>query len=741
MAAVQITSAVWPTARTARLGPYMDGSGNLWVIANFYTGIIYNPCAFKSTDGGTTWSHTSYSAAPGNSQEMIDSVYDGSDTIYVLWQDAAFSLYITQFTLSTATWTSVAGATSFAVQADVNGRRPAFLARRSDGSFVVTYQGPTANNMGTGYRQMYYVTCTSAGVWGTATLAYGLSGSQVHVDTKCAVLGTSDRVHMLNYNATLLLTAISLSSANALDTAQSTAGGGATSYYTIFFDANLGKLVVDNSITKPSRATSQANTTWTQDSTAFGTDAPASCPTVFVYDNTGSKLYVLYRDSSTADIFVNSAASTTWGTAATQDTATAPVGISAGKITSAIGLVFNDTNVYFDKYSLATGPQTWQGQALGSATLSGSASAAVVYAAQASGSASETATANGGLLIQASASGAVSASASATAKLLVGANASASVSETASASAVATYAASGSGTATGTASASAVAIYSVHTSGSVSLAGTANGGLLESGSANGAAALVASASASVVKTGTTSGTATLTASATCSVVFAISASGSVVGSGSAVGVVTLAGTGSAGATVTGTANGSLVGVDSASGTGSITGASTGSLILAGVADGSASLTGSANGSLAGSTSATGNATITATASAGVLSAGQATSTATSNATASAVVSYGGSSVGSVNGSGAATSSVNYSTTASGTVLLTGSATASIVGAVARGTITLSDAAVSTVATFEDVVTLVKLSEAQLYEVGLTDRTVSYMTLIEAPLNIVTLTDE
>jgi hypothetical protein len=340
----------------ARWGPFQDGSGNLWVI----TLVSSSPTAFESTNGGATWVNKgSFSASTGGT--YLDCAFDSANgIIYCLCQNSLTQ--IAKFTISTTTWAAVTtGGQGVSVQADVSGIFPAFLVRLSTGAFVVVYQGPTASSMGTNYRQMYYVSCTSAGVWGTATLAYGVSGN--HIDTKCAVLGASDRTHMLCATATPGMEHVSLSSAGALDTPESLSGvlgaGAEANFYTLYYDATLAKLVASGGTgtDTPARATSGASPVFTADSNAAGSDSPSNAPAVFYYDTTGSKLYVFYYDSTTTNLFVNSAPSTTWGTAAQQDAPGTLSFFSVGKVTNGIGVMFYDlagpsgNGFYYDTHS------------------------------------------------------------------------------------------------------------------------------------------------------------------------------------------------------------------------------------------------------------------------------------------------------------------------------------------------------------------------------------------------------
>lgn len=363
MAAVQISTNYG--GYSGRYGPYQDGSGNLWVIAKDSTNNYLT--AFKSSDAGASWG-TSYSTSDtGGSISgygLVDSVFDSANgVIYALWS-ASSTLKIWSFTISTTTWAEVySSGTRPTSSADVNNFNPAFLTRRSTGEFVVFYQGPTHSLMGNPYRACYYARCSSAGVWQAGVEVSGAVKLH-HYDAKSAVLGASDRSHFFFYDGagSAGLTHRSVSSANALDTAANvwTSAGASANYMTATYNATLAKIVGAPTNQAVFRADSAAGPTWSQDTNnPFSSSLSdwANCPAVFIYEPTGAKVYTFFRDTTSNDVYYNSTDSTTWTTAnaAVQDTATAVTGISVGLITNAIGVIFNDTNVYFDKFSLASG--------------------------------------------------------------------------------------------------------------------------------------------------------------------------------------------------------------------------------------------------------------------------------------------------------------------------------------------------------------------------------------------------
>src|SRR5215472_15618472 len=147
-----------------RSGPFQDGSGNLWIVGSGASpnGVVI----WRSTDGGATW--PSSWGIPNTTvfSANWDTVFNSATGIfYTLVYTQGTQMNIYAFTISTTSWARFDTGTGPQPQQDGGlGLRPAHLNRRSDGTFVVVYQGPTASNMGTPYRQVYYAVVSAAGV-------------------------------------------------------------------------------------------------------------------------------------------------------------------------------------------------------------------------------------------------------------------------------------------------------------------------------------------------------------------------------------------------------------------------------------------------------------------------------------------------------------------------------------------------------------------------------------------------
>lgn len=348
--AVQITTG-WPSCVSGRFGPFRDGSGNLWLIAKPTGGSSNYPTAYKSTDDGATW-NTSYSETNPDASlyKTADSLYDGNDAIYVACIGTQ-NLGVFKFTISTHTWSEVY--TSGTRPIPYAGTWPVFLARRSDGNFVVAYQG-SANAMGQPYRRVYYALLSSTGVWSAIGTEVETFSKGNNYDLKEMILGAGDRIHFFFGRSTTLFLRTLTSSNNWTEAEQ---GMGAllvaSDYIKVIWDAILTKIIYGlnpdvGDAWKVCRAPSQnTGPVWTIDTNSVGYSEPASSPPALVYEPINNKLYVFYRDSVSDDLYQNSTDSTTWdtGAAAQQDAGTI-AGISVNPIYEVAPVSLDDASIY-----------------------------------------------------------------------------------------------------------------------------------------------------------------------------------------------------------------------------------------------------------------------------------------------------------------------------------------------------------------------------------------------------------
>lgn len=353
MAAVTIVGASWPSYRGGRLGPFEASNGDLWAIA--YAGTTGRLAGFRSQDGGASWSRVADTTLM---QTAADAVQVG-DVLYIAGVDfSSTAVQVVSLNLTTAAVTRVDSGTGPAVFANVSGQSPLFLARRSDGSFVVCHNGATTSVMGTAYRRVVY-SRYSGGAW-TNNVVVGGTTEQIHFDARGGIGDGSDRVHFFYSRSTIGgLYSKTLSSANALS-----GEGTPSSSVSQTVNYPLGSGVVDGSTivyvvalasdVRVMRATSADSPSWA--TTAIEAVAPqtgSGSPGAAAAD--AGTIHALWIDASGITLWHEDDGGTNTWAGSSVSTGTTATGVSAGKITNAIGYLFDFSGTYkFDKISLVT---------------------------------------------------------------------------------------------------------------------------------------------------------------------------------------------------------------------------------------------------------------------------------------------------------------------------------------------------------------------------------------------------
>lgn len=372
-------SGVMPQPQNAHLGPFTDTSGNLWVILHDGNASP-NLIAFKSTDNGANWVNAAQLSSTGD-YTSEDCFFDSAaQIIYVLTHRSSDkTLLVYAFDIATTTFSTLSSNTSPPVSGlDTNGQRPSNILKRSDGTFVIVYQGPTETVSATAYSRVSYVIMAADGTWGTP-VQHDL-GTVGNLNLKSATLGASDRVHWVySDQSDLNAKHHSLDSTDVLDTATivtSVPGGGAR--YFLLYDGTLGSLVCFNisGSLNAYRAPSTAAPTWTVDSNGFTTSGAGGADTsgfnVLIYD---SGVYVIFRNNTSGALDYNTASGTTWGTEATVPSsstfATNQV-VSAGLVSGGIGIFYgvNGAIPLFVVLAVTTGTTYTESSTLTSKTTS-----------------------------------------------------------------------------------------------------------------------------------------------------------------------------------------------------------------------------------------------------------------------------------------------------------------------------------------------------------------------------------
>ena len=203
-----------------RLGPYIDGNGNLYTVIEHST-TANNVCMIKSTDGGDTWREMDAAGRPTQTDvEGLDIIQDG-DTLHLLHVKTA--VYYHSFTTSDHSTTPDEWVTiDESVDGTITGHTSQFgsIVKRSDGTLVAFYvddAGPA--------RVRYKI--KSGGTWGSQnTLDTEASNDFI---SPSAVLGASDKSHVIYKDDTNgIIYHRSLSSSDSLGTRHSVQTGIAT---------------------------------------------------------------------------------------------------------------------------------------------------------------------------------------------------------------------------------------------------------------------------------------------------------------------------------------------------------------------------------------------------------------------------------------------------------------------------------------------------------------------------------
>lgn len=353
-------------------GLHIDGSGNLWALGLSSTTNPSTITALKSTDDGSTFP-SSFASTGLTCSDFVSSILDSTNGIIYCLVVVSGVVQIWKFTISTTTW---ARADSGTGPSPTSGNVYGFDRRASDGTFVVSYQGPNHTSMGSGHTSAYMARYTS-GAW-VAGVELDAGGTSDFLP-KGVVIGPSNVAYLFWMNtATGQVSYNTLSTSNVLGTAvlvgSVTDPNNANSQPK--YDANLGIVIYG-----PENTNSRlSGSTWTNDSNnvsnGLSGQGLSAVSTAFVYDSANSKLYYFYRGSVDHDVYYNSTTTTTWGTATNCMTlsfngGTCAVLISAG----VIGFMAQDgTNsvVYFDKLGSSGTANTDSATITSKTTVSGS---------------------------------------------------------------------------------------------------------------------------------------------------------------------------------------------------------------------------------------------------------------------------------------------------------------------------------------------------------------------------------
>ncbi len=352
--------------------PPIEYSGNLYAVLGFgTTGVDTVVGVFKSTDGGDTWSemdsashpqlcNTANQRAIGVIKATVKSDGTAGDVLVVtasgLLNRAQTKCYWQEFNLATDTWGTAAvsgGASQDNGAVGIAGELT-HVVRRSDGSTLVIHTSPFDNIMGTNYRR-FLVQRWSGTTW-QAQVGFNTT-TQAHYDLCFALLGSSDRAHILftdatngDYKQVAFLSTNSMGTAGDIDT--TAASGNWVGGHAVMDSSTIRALYTDsNGDLIEASATSADSPTWST-SIVTATNRPEitnSNPGSITMD--GSVVYHFWPNDADQDIYRDSSSD---GTDVEWKDAITCQHISINKITDAIGVLYDDGGtVKYDKYALA----------------------------------------------------------------------------------------------------------------------------------------------------------------------------------------------------------------------------------------------------------------------------------------------------------------------------------------------------------------------------------------------------
>lgn len=365
-----ISGAIWPGHINGHLGPWESG-GALYMPAYFFSGTM-QLAMFKSADGGETWAEVdSADRITGVLSDVLSTAQVGT-TLYILHTLSAGTGQVRKFECSTDQWVAAESgmATSPpALVANVSSIRAGFLCVRGDGNYVVFHNGATESVMGSSYRRIKYSRFQS-GAWTINVRVDGGTGDQFHWDARAAQLGSSSRSHFFytKSNAGFTLYQKSLTSGNTLNSESSVTGlsDASNGNYpvgnpTAYVDGSDTKIVVPLATSDSGGAKGLQRFVSADSPTLNAMEIVSTVNNVERNtSNAGAgavdsiTVYDFWPDSINDDLWHdNDAGSGTWGTDVEFADAVTIQGVSVGKITNAIGVLYNDNaTVKYDKLQL-----------------------------------------------------------------------------------------------------------------------------------------------------------------------------------------------------------------------------------------------------------------------------------------------------------------------------------------------------------------------------------------------------
>jgi hypothetical protein len=302
-----------------RLGPFIDGNGNLYTITELSVADP-RPCMRKSTDGGRTWAEVNAANRPAHDDLESLWIEQRGTVLYVLHQRSG-TMRVSHNTFNT----SDAGANpdTWQVKDEVvhlPGTAPAnqavSLAVRTNGDLLAFYRTDPVSS----FQRLAWRKKPSGGAWGAETQVD--TTASTNFTQVAVVVGASDKVHIFYKNDTTsavwhksLTSADSLSASSVVNDNATTTDdqmmatppvyvdvGGTERVYAAWKRTSNGFLVgapIDNDGTPSAEESISDVAVWEDPAAVISEQVVAT----LAVDSVSGKMYALYADNATHDLW------------------------------------------------------------------------------------------------------------------------------------------------------------------------------------------------------------------------------------------------------------------------------------------------------------------------------------------------------------------------------------------------------------------------------------------------------
>jgi len=190
-----ISGAAFPTESSGNLGPFVDGSGNVYFVGS-------GLAVYKAADPTSSFSEQDATNAPAIGGLHIDAFLDGTTLHIVGINTTGYSTEYAQFDLSTDSWVDASnfggtsGDTFVEVYNPTDNPTTAWggIAVRSDGDVVIVHPGENPSIKGGNYQELAY-SRLEGGTWTTGVVVASTGGKDDNYLYAYPVMGSIDQCH------------------------------------------------------------------------------------------------------------------------------------------------------------------------------------------------------------------------------------------------------------------------------------------------------------------------------------------------------------------------------------------------------------------------------------------------------------------------------------------------------------------------------------------------------------------